>query len=76
MKKRLVSAGVIALAAALSGPAALAAAAPADEQQIRDIVAGEAAAIKSLDNAKLSTFFCDKFRGVVASKTADDQIPP
>lgn len=74
MKKRLVSAGVIALAAALSRPA-LAAAAPADEQQIRDIVAGEAAAIKSLDNAKLSTFFCDKFRGVVASKTADDQIP-
>ncbi|MBA0047667.1 hypothetical protein [Mycobacterium sp. NPDC050853] len=75
MKKRLVSACAIALAAALSGPA-LAAAAPADDQQIRDIIAGEATAIKSLDNAKLSTFFCDKFRGTIASKSADDQIPP
>ncbi|TDZ80438.1 hypothetical protein [Mycobacteroides salmoniphilum] len=75
MKNRLMGAGVIALAAALGGPA-LAAAAPADEQQIRQIISGEASAIKSLDNATLSTFFCDKYRGTIASKSAEDQIPP
>ncbi|MUM19645.1 hypothetical protein FZI91_21425 [Mycobacterium sp. CBMA271] len=75
MKNRLVSAGVITLAAVFAGPF-VAAAAPADEQQIRALVTGEASAIKSLDNATLSTFFCDKYRGTIASKSADDQIPP
>jgi hypothetical protein len=54
----------------------LAYASPADEQAIKDLVAGEAGAIKALDNARLASFFCGQFSGVVRAKTADDRIPP
>lgn len=73
--RHMLCASAIWLSAGLIG-SAVAVAAPADDQQIRSIVAGEAGAIKSLDNAKLATYFCNQYRGQVQSRTADTQIPP